>query len=83
MNDTALTDSKNAEKDLEEAVVQLVNDSRNQTFKGTGILILFLAACGGFLGGIFWAADKVNQVVKTSFGDPENEALPARTSISP
>jgi len=83
MNDAALTESRDAERDFEEAVTQLEQDNKSQFFKGVGVLILFLAACGGFVGGVLWAADKVSQEVKTSFGDPSDETLSSRPGFSP
>ena len=70
MNDQALTDSKNAEREYQEAEAQLDRDLRSQKYKGVGTLLLFMVAIAGFLGGIFWATDKVNQDIKTSFEDP-------------
>jgi len=83
MNDTTLTESKDVERDFEEAVAQLEQDSKSQFFKGVGILILFLAICGGFVGGALWAADKVSHEVKTSFGEEDYETLSTRQGIRP
>ena len=72
MDDVLLTESKNLDRETDEILVQMDKDKVKDTFKGVGILLLFLTACICFVGGVVWTADKVGVDLK-SYVNPNDK----------
>lgn len=59
MNEQALNDARERQRELDAAKAVLAKDSKSQTFWGVALLLVMLTSCLGFVGGALWISNKI------------------------